>query len=322
MYIKKDNLQIRFSKNNSTFIVLLSILSLIFNSQKNNTLYSKDTFTDSLTNISVVLDNSYKEIGQPLIIVVNFKIKKDWHIYWKNPGDSGLETTFDWDFKSDDEHEDFKLINAISDIPHKHTTDNITDYIYDGEFNYYFEFAVKIDSKQNFQKKSNKYKLIINYLICNEICIPVTKEKEFVIDFKLDTTNIKLNNPNNLSFKDFKLDYKRLKNEYKKLSTPASYTLNDKKLILEIGKDELKKYLTNIKDFETFNNNILFFPYQNGLINNTAKVNYIINQNNLIIEIDKDDYANEFPQTFSGILINNNLWSNNSKAIEIEFHKK
>lgn len=292
--------------------------------------HSQEIDTDSLAVISVVLDNNHKEIGQPLVIAVNFKIIKDWHIYWHNPGDSGLETTFDWDFKSNDENEDYKLINTLYDIPHKHTTDNITDYIYDGEVNYFFEFAAKIDSKYDEINQSKKYKLKVNFLICNEICIPVTKEIEFTLDLnnylpnnqKNDITNKQISNPSNLKFSDLKSDYKRLKNEYKKIPSPATYTLNNNKLIFEIKKEDLKKYLKNIKDFETFNDNILFFPYQNGLINNTSIVSYINNKSNITIEVDKDDYATEFPQSFSGILINKNLWSNNSKAIEIEFHKK
>lgn len=306
-----------FKHNLLIFWFALILLILV-----NKNIYSNEINADSLAVISLVLDKNSKEVGEPLIIAVNFKLKKDWHIYWRNPGDSGLETTFDWDFKSTEDNEDYKLINMISDIPHKHTTDNITDYIYDGEFNYFFEFAAKIDLKQNLKNKTNKYTLKISYLICNEICIPVTKEIEFAIGFNQDNYNNKLNNNSILNFNDFRPDYKRLKNEYIKLTKPASYNIKNNKLILVIEKKELNKYQNNITNFETFNDNILFFPYQNGLINNTSVQTVKSSNDSISIEVDKDDYVTEYPNTFSGILINKNLWTNNSKAIEIEFQKK
>jgi DsbC/DsbD-like thiol-disulfide interchange protein len=35
--------------------------------------------------------------GKPFIVALMLKIDPDWHVYWKNPGDSGLPTTLQWD---------------------------------------------------------------------------------------------------------------------------------------------------------------------------------------------------------------------------------
>lgn len=35
--------------------------------------------------------------GKPFIVALMLKIDPDWHVYWKNPGDSGLPTTLEWD---------------------------------------------------------------------------------------------------------------------------------------------------------------------------------------------------------------------------------
>jgi len=43
--------------------------------------------------------------GQPFWTALRLKMDKHWHTYWRNPGDSGLETSIDWDlpegFKAD-----------------------------------------------------------------------------------------------------------------------------------------------------------------------------------------------------------------------------
>jgi thiol:disulfide interchange protein DsbD len=34
--------------------------------------------------------------GQPTTVALRLKMKPGWHVYWQNPGDSGLPTTIDW----------------------------------------------------------------------------------------------------------------------------------------------------------------------------------------------------------------------------------
>jgi thiol:disulfide interchange protein DsbD len=35
--------------------------------------------------------------GRPFTVALLLSMEPDWHVYWKNPGDSGLPTTLDWD---------------------------------------------------------------------------------------------------------------------------------------------------------------------------------------------------------------------------------
>lgn len=34
--------------------------------------------------------------GQPFTMVVRMQVEKDWHVYWMNPGDSGVPTVVEW----------------------------------------------------------------------------------------------------------------------------------------------------------------------------------------------------------------------------------
>jgi thiol:disulfide interchange protein len=35
--------------------------------------------------------------GRPFMVALSLSMDPDWHVYWKNPGDSGLPTTLEWD---------------------------------------------------------------------------------------------------------------------------------------------------------------------------------------------------------------------------------
>ena len=35
--------------------------------------------------------------GRPFLVALSLSMDPDWHVYWKNPGDSGLPTTLDWE---------------------------------------------------------------------------------------------------------------------------------------------------------------------------------------------------------------------------------
>ena len=36
--------------------------------------------------------------GEPFAVGLDFQLEKGWHVYWKNPGDSGLAPSLKWTF--------------------------------------------------------------------------------------------------------------------------------------------------------------------------------------------------------------------------------
>lgn len=46
-----------------------------------------------LVKVALLADASSIKAGQPFTVGVKLTIKPDWHVYWKNPGDSGMATT-------------------------------------------------------------------------------------------------------------------------------------------------------------------------------------------------------------------------------------
>jgi thiol:disulfide interchange protein len=46
--------------------------------------------------VQLVSELQQVQPGSPFWVALRFQIQKDWHIYWKNPGDSGASPTIDW----------------------------------------------------------------------------------------------------------------------------------------------------------------------------------------------------------------------------------
>ena len=47
---------------------------------------------EGVTRVSLVSDVATVEPGEPFRLGVHLELEEGWHVYWKNPGDAGLET--------------------------------------------------------------------------------------------------------------------------------------------------------------------------------------------------------------------------------------
>lgn len=303
----------------------------------------KKVIEDSLAIVSIIPRKASLLPGEPLVIAVNFEIKDKWHIYWRNPGDSGLETKIEFDFISSNGLElpnnekassntvkPFILMNTHYEVPHKHKTDDVTDYVYEGNVTFYYEFAANSEL-QNVDLINVKIKG--NYLICNEICIPKDFESNFVISYQA----MPLPNPHWFGHtnkeRDFTKEtienkYLKTKKQYAKLDAIANYytNLKSKDIAFEINKNALVDLL-GAKVFNSIFNDIkhgdiLLFPYDNGIINNSSDFEVKIDGNTIKFITKIDDYADKFPANLNGILVHKNNWNDILKAIEINFERK
>ena len=49
------------------------------------------------TTVELVSESASVAPGKPLTLALRMTPQPNWHTYWKNPGDSGMETTVTWD---------------------------------------------------------------------------------------------------------------------------------------------------------------------------------------------------------------------------------
>ncbi len=107
--------------------------------------------------------------GDVVDIAVIFTMKDDWHIYWQNPGDAGMPTSFQWTLP-----ENFKIIDRQEPTPTRHVDEGIHTFIHeDGAI-----FMFKLQAPAQLPD-SNSLALDIQWLECKELCQPGASHHEF-----------------------------------------------------------------------------------------------------------------------------------------------
>lgn len=94
---------------------------------------------------------------------VLFNLKPDWHLYWLNPGDTGLAPKIEWQLP--------KQVSAGEiqwPYPHLITTDSIYN------FGYSNSLLLPVSMQTNKKSGQDKIELAakVSWLVCKDICIP------------------------------------------------------------------------------------------------------------------------------------------------------
>lgn len=132
------------------------------------------------------------EIDQKQILAISLENETDWHTYWKNPGDAGLELKFQ--FSKDD---GTPLI--LEDFPWPTPTryieqGNMWAYGYSNKYAFFYKLPLDL--------KNSKLKIVGTWLVCKDICIPGTRTIHLSIDDNLKG-DISLNHSKNDLIKIF-----------------------------------------------------------------------------------------------------------------------
>jgi len=107
---------------------------------------------------------SHTEImpGTQLMLIFDFKLEKDWHIYWKNPGDTGLATEIKLEIDKEFVYEDMYWA-----VPEKFIFDDMLNYGYGDSVRFIIPINIPKDAKEGVYKIN----AISNYLVCKEECL-------------------------------------------------------------------------------------------------------------------------------------------------------
>jgi thiol:disulfide interchange protein DsbD len=99
------------------------------------------------------------------LVAANFDLDEDgWHVYWKNPGDSGLKPEVQWTLPDGVEAGEFKW-----PAPHAIPLATLMNYGYEHQVVFPIEFKVPAGLKPG---DSVAFTGQFDFLICQEICIP------------------------------------------------------------------------------------------------------------------------------------------------------
>ena len=102
--------------------------------------------------------------GQSVRVALRQTIQKDWHTYWRNPGDSGEATSIAWTLPSG-----WKASEFTWPTPHRIPVGPLTNYGYEGEVLLPMTLTAPADARPG---ETVTLTAKATFLVCAEICIP------------------------------------------------------------------------------------------------------------------------------------------------------
>jgi DsbC/DsbD-like thiol-disulfide interchange protein len=113
--------------------------------------------------VKLIADTAKIEAGKPFTIGVHLTIAPQWHIYWKNPGESGLPTVVD-----------LKLPQGFTATPWQYPTPIAFDL--GGVQSYGYANSVTliatVTPPANLTETAPHIEATVNFLVCSDVCLP------------------------------------------------------------------------------------------------------------------------------------------------------
>jgi thiol:disulfide interchange protein DsbD len=125
--------------------------------------------------------------GDEILVGVNQRIIPHWHTYWKNPGDSGMATTIDYELPAG-----AKAGKIQWPTPSRIVLGPVTSYGYSHEVTLLNKIKVPQDSVAG---SEFPIKAKVEWLVCEEICIPQIVDLTLVLPVVLPGTLVGQGSP-------------------------------------------------------------------------------------------------------------------------------
>ena len=230
-------------------------------------LLAKDNFAQTNNaNIEILFNDTFIESDQEFIAAIKFTLTPGWHIYWKNPGDSGLPPEINWKLPKG-----LEVKEILWPVPELASLDPLTSYGYYDEL----VLPIRFIAGEGFSFDQN-FSASISFLICDDICIP-------------EDTNINVN-----FSKSNQINSKEIINRWiKRLPEQASFKVN------AFLTDETFKISW---DDPRILQSAFFYPEQSGLINYSSEQIFVTQNGESSLLIDRPENFREENNIVSGIL--------------------
>ncbi len=254
----------------------IAISSLCYNGQ------AKADNIKTHSNFEIITNLSSISSGDKLQLLIKQEIEDGWYTFWKNPGENGTATRFD--FFGPDGFEFSEVKFPMAKIINN---DGIVNYGYEG-VNYY-----KIDVKvpENIEFDTVTLSVDIEWLACNEICVSEYGEYDVTIDVKKgEKTNQEIFNLANQYFPNIAKEY-------------ASFYEENNMFVLKFPSKWLKGQPKNI----------YFFPEDWGLFKPSANQEYYNIGEYSYLKIERDNLDINALKEIKGVLS-----FGNGKGLEIK----
>jgi len=121
---------------------------------------------DSAVDVEMVSLTHGVQVDRSFRVAVVFQIRPGWHIYWDNPGEAGMPTTFTWTLP-----EGSLVLEKQTPVPLLHQEGDLDTFIHEGETIYLFRLQSGPAARD-----SLTLRLTTDWLECRDICRPGSAE--------------------------------------------------------------------------------------------------------------------------------------------------
>ncbi len=265
---------------------------------------------DNRVSITLIPEVAHSADADTIWIGVQMDIEEGWHVYWQNPGDSGLPTTIRWE-----DHPFFHPGSIHWPRPNRFDEDGVTTYGYSEHVTLLVpvitsaESVNNIESRVKHQLEQDKIPSLnadINWLVCKDICIRESTSKS--LDISVDG-----------SFPDFSEKLlPKIQSAREQLPAPsdvweANATFDGNTFRVTLFSESDKAVRPDAED-------LYFFPYYGGIIEHTAPQEITWSNDRLTISIKASRYLNARPEELSGVLVAGKSWIKNADLRFLEIH--
>ncbi|MBP9855017.1 MAG: hypothetical protein KBD53_09145, partial [Candidatus Omnitrophica bacterium] len=255
---------------------------------QNNSVKSAHTFVEMIPQFETL------KVGQTFSVGLNFVTDKDWHIYWQNPGDSGLAPKIEWNLPNN-----FQVGEIIWPAPERIKAEPLTSFGYHhGAF-----LLTEIQSPSDFEnQKELMLSAKVSWLECKEECLPGAGE--FHINIPLTQADATVN-PKYLKH------YDKYKSQYP-IDDISAHTS-----MIQTPTDFIIKYTPS-----TFDEGLIFtdfFPYDSNLIDYNVLPEFKTVSRMIEITLRKAlSYQEGKNERLRGVLVGHMEGSDEIRAFEVD----
>ena len=231
--------------------------------------------------------------GYSVMVGFDFILDDGWHMYWKNPGDSGLAPKIKWDLP-----DSVKAGGIVQwPYPERINVGPLTSYGYEHEL--LLLVPILVDGQYQASKPVNLH-ATVNWLTCKDICIPGKAEFNLSLPMVSGVGSVKYNH--------FKNVFNETRQKWPELSTETSA-----RAVLEGNQWHLLVQSPYKNHGEVF-----FYPFRDDVIEHSALQRLKMTPDGYELYLTKSHLSQGILKSLDGVLVNSAGWFYpKMKAIEI-----
>ncbi|WP_248679451.1 protein-disulfide reductase DsbD family protein [Sinimarinibacterium sp. CAU 1509] len=209
-------------------------------------------------------------------VALRLRPTPEWHVYWRNPGDSGIPTKLQWTLP------DGVTAGEIQwPYPHAESLGDLTNYGYSTETLHLVPLTVSPD----LSAKTLTLKATASWLACRDVCVPGKVDLSLSLPFAAQTHANPDWTPN---FAAARAQLPQPAHDW-----PAAFSVDGGSVSLRIEADQLLGA-----------EHLAFFPYANDLVNHAAPAR-IAHDSDTAVRLSQSlsEYFVDPPETVDGVLV-------------------